>query len=80
MCSTIIFPHSTTQIIVFGRRRCRCRRPCKRTRVLENISEILTVSSPFKLFHYVLNKIFYNGKAFIGYQCFGAFWSAKNLP
>ena len=29
----------------------------KRTRVLENISEILTVSSPFTLFHYVLNKI-----------------------
>ena len=38
----------------------------KRTRVLENISDILTVSSPFTLFHYVLNKIFYNGKAFIG--------------
>ena len=37
-----------------------------RTRVLENISDILTVSSPFTLFHYVLNKIFYNGKAFIG--------------
>ena len=33
----------------------------KRTRV-----DILTVSSPFTLFHYVLNKIFYNGKAFIG--------------
>ena len=33
----------------------------KRTRVLENISDILTVSSPFTLFHYVLNKIFYNG-------------------
>ena len=32
----------------------------KRTRVLENISEILTVSSPFTLFHYVLNKIFFS--------------------
>ena len=52
----------------------------KRTRVLENISEILTVSSPFTLFHYVLNKIFYNGRAIIGYRCFGAFWSANNLP
>ena len=52
----------------------------KCTRVLENISEILTVSSLFTLFHYVLNKIFYNRKAFIGYRCFGAFWSAKNLP
>ena len=38
----------------------------KRTRVLENISHIFTVSSPFTLFHYVLNQIFYNGKAFIG--------------
>ena len=38
----------------------------RRTKVLENISDILTVSSPFTLFHYVLNKIFYNGKAFIG--------------
>ena len=28
MCSTIIFPHSTNQIVVFWRRRCRCRRPC----------------------------------------------------
>ena len=27
-CSTIIFPHSTNHIIVFWRRRCRCRRPC----------------------------------------------------
>ena len=27
-CSTIIFPHSANQIIVFWRRRCRCRRPC----------------------------------------------------
>ena len=27
-CSTIIFPHSTNQIIVFWRRRCCCRRPC----------------------------------------------------
>ena len=27
-CSTIIFPHSTNQIVVFWRRRCRCRRPC----------------------------------------------------
>ena len=27
-CSTIIFPHSTNQIIVFRRRRCRCRRLC----------------------------------------------------
>ena len=27
-CSTIIFPHSTNQIIVFWRRHCRCRRPC----------------------------------------------------
>ena len=52
----------------------------KRTRVLENISEILTVSSSFTLFHYVLNKIFNNCKAFIGYRCFGAFWSANNLP
>ena len=25
-------------------------------------------------------KILYNGKAFIGYWCFGAFWSANNLP
>ena len=38
----------------------------KRTRVLEHISDILTVSSPFTLFHYVLNKMFYNGEAFIG--------------
>ena len=31
--------------------------------------------------HYVLNKIFFYGKAFIGYRwCFGAFWSANNLP
>ena len=37
----------------------------KRTRVVENISEILTVSSSFTLFHYVLNKIFYNCKAFV---------------
>ena len=27
-CSTIIFPHSTNQIIVFWRRLCRYRRPC----------------------------------------------------
>ena len=27
-CSTIIFTHSTNQIIVFWRRRCSCRRPC----------------------------------------------------
>ena len=30
--------------------------------------------------HYVLNKILYNGKAFIGYRCLGAFWSANNWP
>ena len=30
--------------------------------------------------HYVLNIILYNGKAFIGYWCFGAFWSANNWP
>ena len=24
----MIFPHSTNQIIIFGRRRCRCYRPC----------------------------------------------------
>ena len=27
-CSTIIFTHSTNQIIIFWRRRCSCRRPC----------------------------------------------------
>ena len=27
-CSTIIFPHSTNQIIVFWCRRCCCHRPC----------------------------------------------------
>ena len=27
-CSTIIFPYSTNQIIVFWRRCCCCRRPC----------------------------------------------------
>ena len=27
-CSTIIFSHSTNQIIVFWRRHCRCGRPC----------------------------------------------------
>jgi len=30
--------------------------------------------------HYVLNKILYNNKAFIGYRCFGAFWSVNNWP
>ena len=30
-CSTIIFPHSTDEIIVFWGRRCRCRRPCLRS-------------------------------------------------
>ena len=39
-------------------------------------TSLLRNSSP----HYVLNKILYNGKVFIGYRCFGALWSAHNWP
>ena len=34
-CSTIIFPHSSNQIIVFWRRRCCCRRPCLRSLITQ---------------------------------------------
>ena len=36
-CSTIIFTHSTNQIIVFWRRRCSCRRPCSKLRKLPEV-------------------------------------------
>ena len=32
-CSTVIFPHSSNQMIVFWRRRCRCCRPCLKLRI-----------------------------------------------
>ena len=64
----------------FGYRRVASKSFKKRWRRIEPFlicSSLLRNSS----LHYVLNKSFYNGKAFIGYRwCFGAFWSANNLP